>query len=78
MVQDGANIEDIAGYLNDKNFPADNITLNLIADKILQDTPKQGYLTTSNASQCRLQYGGIVKLTETVDGISTIINKVTK
>jgi len=50
----------------------------LIADKILQDTPKQGYLTTSNASQCRLQYGGIVKLTETVDGISTIIDKVTK
>ena len=77
MVKDGANREDIVAYLTDKNIPADEITLNLIADKILQDTPKQGYLTISNALQWRLQYGRIVKLTESVDGISKLIDKVT-
>jgi len=64
--------------LNDRNIPADDLTLKLIAKRILQDTPKQGYLTISNALQWRLQYGRIVKLTETIDGISKLINKVTK
>lgn len=77
MINDGANKEDIIAYLNDKNIPADEITLNVIADKILQNTPKQGYLTISNALQWRLQYGRIVNLKETVDGISKLIDKVT-
>jgi len=78
MIKDGANQEDIEAYLNDRNIPADDLTLKLIAKRILQDTPKQGYLTISNALQWRLQYGRIVKLTETIDGISKLINKVTK
>jgi len=60
MLDDGANKEDIAAYLNDKNIPADETTLNLIAEKILQERPKQGYLTISNALQWRLQYGRVV------------------
>ncbi len=51
MIQDGAIKEDIIAYLNDRNIPADDITLGLIADKILNNTPKQGYLTISNALQ---------------------------
>ena len=78
MIKDGANKEDIVAYLNDKNIPADDITLNLIADRILQNIPKQGYLTISNALQWRLQYGRVVKLTENVEGISKLIDKVTK
>lgn len=77
MLNDGANQEDIVAYLNDKNIPADETTLNLIAEKILQDTPKQGYLTISNALQWRLQYGRVVKLTEKIEGISKLIDKVT-
>jgi len=77
MVEDGANKEDIVAYLNDKRIPADEITLNLIAEKILQNVPKQGYLTISNALQWRLQYGRVVKLTDTVEGISKLIDKVT-
>ncbi len=77
MLSDGANKEDIVAYLNDKNIPADEITLNLIAEKILQNTPKQGYLTISNALQWRLQYGRVVKLNEKVNGIFKLIDKVT-
>jgi len=77
MLNDGANKEDIIAYLYDKNIPADEITLNLIADAIFNFTPKQGYLTISNALQWRLQYGRIVKLNEPIDGISKLIDKVT-
>ncbi len=73
MVKDGANKEDIIGYLNDKNIPADDFTLDLIAEKILTETPKQGYLTVSNALQWRLQYGRVVKLSSEVEGISKLI-----
>ncbi len=64
--------------LNDKNIPADDITLGLIADQILSNTPKQGYLTISNALQWRLQYARIVNLAEAVEGITKVVDKVTK
>lgn len=77
MIQDGAIKEDIIAYLNDKNIPADEIALNLIAEKILTETPKQGYLTISNALQWRLQYARVVNLTDIVNGITKVVDKVT-
>lgn len=76
MVKDEANIEDIIAYLNDKNIPADEITLQQLAKQILENTPEQGYLTISNALQWRLQYQRIVTLSEKVEGISKIVDKV--
>ncbi|MCP4110125.1 MAG: restriction endonuclease [Desulfobacteraceae bacterium] len=76
MIHDGANKEDIIAYLNDKNIPADEIALEQIAERILSDTPEQGYLTISNALQWRLQYSRIVSLTEKIDGITKLVDKV--
>ncbi len=76
MMDDGANEEDIIAYLTDKNIPADDIILTQIAKQILQSPPKLGYLTISNALQWRLQYGRVVALSEKVDGITKIIDKV--
>ncbi len=76
MIQDGANKEDIVAYLNDKNIPADDITLETITERILTQTPKQGYLTISNALQWRLQYARIVNLTDEVNGITKVVDKV--
>lgn len=78
MVQDGAIKEDIIAYLHDKNIPADEITLDSIAERVLNHSLKQGYLTISNALQWRLQYARVRDLVETVDGITKIIDKVTK
>jgi len=78
MVRDNANIEDIVAYLNDKNIPADEITLNQLAKQILETPPVQGYLTISNALQWRLQYQRVVTLDTSVQGISKIIDKVPK
>jgi hypothetical protein len=76
LLENNANAEDIISYLTDRNLPADEITMNKLADEILHNKPEQGYLTVSNALQWRLQYGRIVKLTEGVEGIVRIINRV--
>jgi hypothetical protein len=78
MVNDKANKEDIVAYLNDKNLPADEVTLNLLAEQILISPPVQGYLTISNALQWRLQYQRVVSLSASVSGINKIIDKVEK
>ncbi|NLF42790.1 MAG: hypothetical protein GX587_08850 [Bacteroidales bacterium] len=75
MIEDKANVEDIVAYLNDKNIPADDLTLNQLANQILKTPPVQGYLTISNALQWRLQYQRVVTLDENVEGISKIIDK---
>lgn len=76
MIKDGAIKEDLIAYLFDKNIPADEITLDKIAESILQNTPEQGYLTISNALQWRLQYARVISLTENICGISKLIDKV--
>ncbi|MBI5214652.1 MAG: restriction endonuclease [Ignavibacteriae bacterium] len=74
MIKDNANEADIIAYLNDKNIPADEITLSKLAEQILQSPPEQGYLTISNALQWRLQYQRIVTLEKEVKGITKIIS----
>lgn len=74
MLKDGANEADIIAYLQDKNIPADEITLSKVAEQILQTPPEQGYLTISNALQWRLQYQRIVALADDIQGIEKIIS----
>lgn len=75
MIHNQANTDDIFAYLNDRNIPADDITLTNLARKILDNPPKIGYLTISNALQWRLQYGRIVTMKEEVSGITKIVDK---
>ncbi|MDI9357857.1 MAG: hypothetical protein QM528_02790 [Phycisphaerales bacterium] len=74
MIRDKANEVDIIAYLQDKNIPADEITLSKLAGRILKTLPEQGYLTISNALQWRLQYQRIVMLTDEIKGITTIVS----
>lgn len=74
MIKDGANEADIIAYLQDKNIPADEITLAKVAEQILQTPPEQGYLTISNALQWRLQYQRIVALADDIPGIDKIVS----
>ena len=75
MIENKANADDIFAYLNDRNIPADEITLMNLAEQILKSPPKVGYLTISNALQWRLQYGRIVTLKDKISGIIKIIDK---
>ncbi len=78
MIKDGAIKEDLIAYLNDKNIPADDITISQIADSIIAKTPEQGYLTISNALQWRLQYSRVVYMTDKINGIKKLVDKVSK
>ena len=69
MVDDAANKDDIVGFLVDKNVPGDAIVYSDLADEILRNKPKQGYLTISNALQWRLQYTRVISLENTVNGV---------
>lgn len=69
MVKDGANREDIIGYLQDKHVPGEEIIYNELATEILEFPPEQGYLTISNALQWRLQYTRVISLNNQVQGI---------
>lgn len=69
MVKDGANKEDVIGFLMDKNVPGDELVYNDLADEILAHTPEQGYLTISNALQWRLQYARVIALNNQVSGV---------
>lgn len=69
MIEDGANKEDIIGYLEDKNVPGDEIVYNDLAEEILAHKPEQGYLTISNALQWRLQYSRVIQLRNQISGV---------
>lgn len=69
MVYDGANKEDIIGFLQDKNVPGDDIVYHNLAEEILKYLPEQGYLTISNALQWRLQYTRVITLDNKVQGV---------
>lgn len=69
VLHDGANKEDIIGFLQDRNVPGDDIVYNDLADEILYHPPEQGYLTISNALQWRLQYSRVITLNNSVQGV---------
>jgi hypothetical protein len=65
----GASLEDVLAYFYDRNLPGDDITLNLLAQEVLQTDIVQGFLTISNAMQWRLQYQRIISLGNSVEGV---------
>lgn len=73
MLDVGANKEDIIAFLSDKNVPGDEIIYNQLADEVLKNRPKQGYLTISNALQWRLQYKRVIELNNTIEGVVNFV-----
>ena len=69
MLHDGAMLEDVVAYFMDRNIPGDEITLEQLAEEVLEKGVAQGYLTISNALQWRLQYQRVISLSNSVDGV---------
>lgn len=63
------NKDDVVAFIIERNLPVDEIGAAQLADRILDDPPKQGYLTISNALQWRLQYGRVIQQAGAVSGI---------
>jgi hypothetical protein len=75
IIERDGNIDDIKAFLMDRNLPVDEISLDRIAQEILENPPLIGYLTISNALQWRLQYSRVIELQEQVDGVVMIYDK---
>jgi len=56
MLQNKWSKEKIVYYLEQCKLPGDKTTLNNLAEEIIENPPKQGYLTVSNAFQWRIKY----------------------
>jgi len=70
IIEEGAEVEDVLAYLQDRQVPADESSLVAYAEGLLTRAPQQGFLTISNALQWRLQYKRVVA-TDT-DGIRNV------
>jgi len=70
LIAEGALLEDLVAYLQDRQVPADESSLVSYAEYLQTNPPRQGYLTISNALQWRLQYKRVVSMD--VDGVRDI------
>ncbi len=70
LIGEGAEVEDLVAYLQDRRFPADESSLIEYAEQLLEEPPVQGCLTVSNALQWRLQYKRVVSTD--VDGVRDV------
>lgn len=71
LLKNNAELEDIIEVLEDSNVPGDNQSLETLAKKIINNPPKQGYLTISNAFQWRLKYNNIINSDSEIGGVYT-------
>lgn len=58
------NTDDVIAFLEERNLPLDEIGRKGLAERILKEPPKLGYLTVSNALQWRLQYSRVIDLSK--------------
>ncbi|BAZ88521.1 hypothetical protein [Dolichospermum compactum] len=75
IIRRNGNKDDIVAFLEERNFPLDEIGRETLAEKILQSPPEIGYLTISNALQWRLQYGRVIQVSTagTTTGIENLL-----
>lgn len=72
IIERDGNKDDIVAFLIERNLPLDEIAADQLAQRILQLSPKLGYLTISNALQWRLQYSRVIQKAGEVEGVVRI------
>jgi restriction system protein len=74
IIQRDGNKDDIVAFLEDRNFPLDEIGRETLANRLLLQPPMLGYLTISNALQWRLQYSRVINVAGqgTVEGVEIL------
>lgn len=72
ILENEGNKDDLMAFMIDRNLPVDEIEADNIADEILKNPPKQGFLTISNALQWRLQYRRVIEKAGNEEGIIRI------
>ncbi len=73
ILRRNGNKDDVVAFLEERNLPLDDSGRELLAERILQESPVQGYLTVSNALQWRLQYGRAIGVVDTTEGVENML-----
>ncbi|QYX32691.1 restriction endonuclease [Sphaerospermopsis torques-reginae] len=75
ILRRNGNKDDVIAFLEERNFPLDEIGREALAERILRERPEMGYLTISNALQWRLQYSRVIQVstTRTTTGIENLL-----
>ena len=69
ILEGEGNSDDLIAFMADRNLPIDDIEATQLAEELMANPPKLGYLTISNALQWRLQYKRVIENAGTVDGL---------
>ena len=72
IIENNGNLDDIFGFLQERRIPVDESECMRIAEYILANPPKIGYLTISNALQWRLQYRRVIEQAGVAGGVHRI------
>ena len=72
IIKNAGNEDDLIAFMQERSLPVDDIQALQLAQELLQNKPKVGYLTISNALQWRLQYRRVIEQAGTVAGIRQI------
>ena len=70
------NRDDLVAFMFERNLPVEEIEAGKLAEEILRNPPRQGFLTISNALQWRLQYGRVIERAGQEDGVIAIYRAV--
>ena len=69
LLDNNANRDDIVAFFEERMLPVEEVGAQTLAEEVLRNPPKIGYLTVSNALQWRLQYGRVIEQAGKVSGI---------
>ena len=72
IIENDGNSDDLTAFMQERSLPVDDIQSLQLAQELLANPPKVGYLTISNALQWRLQYQRILNQAGQVEGIQRI------
>lgn len=72
ILNNEGNKDDLIAFMFDKYLPVDETEANKLADEILSNPPKMGFLTISNALQWRLQYSRVIERAGHEEGVSLV------
>jgi hypothetical protein len=73
ILDNSGNADDLVAFLAERFLPLDDIQARQLAEEILKNRPKVGYLTISNALQWRLQYSRVIERAGHVEGVQRIV-----
>jgi len=73
IVENDGNIDDILAFFGERMLPLDEIQAESLAKEVIENLPKTGYLTISNALQWRLQYRRVIQKAGEITGIYKVL-----